>query len=61
MTFFDGVNAGLGFCTWSLQQGRPLPERITRNTTGFNSFQLGFVTGVELAHVLSEWTQGRAA
>lgn len=52
MTFANGFQTGMRFCSWSLRQGRPLPERIT-DTHRFDQFQLGFTAGIELAHLLA--------
>ncbi|MBR9827168.1 MAG: hypothetical protein GYB41_00715 [Oceanospirillales bacterium] len=53
MTFLDGTKVGFRFCAWSLEQGRPLPERIPENPL-FNAFQRGFVAAIDSAHILAE-------
>ncbi len=53
MSFINGTKVGFRFCSWSLQQGRPLPDRIPENPH-FNAFQRGFVAAIDCSHILAE-------
>ncbi|SEB17860.1 hypothetical protein [Marinobacterium iners] len=53
MSFLNGTKVGFRFCAWSLEQGRPLPDKIPHNPR-FNVFQRGFVAAIDSAHILAE-------